>query len=424
MLKDSRGLTMMAASADAVAAYDHVIAGYVSYAADMTPRMAALFAADPDCPMAHCLKGYFAMLGFKQALVPAARLAAADTWRLVVAATPREHGHAAALEAWSGGHPDRAVEIWDQILASHPHDILAFRLAHFTNFWLGRPEAMLASVLAVEKHWSEAEPGYNAILGCRCFAHEECGSYTEAEAAGREAIRRDPGDLWSAHGVAHVMEMQGRRGEGIAWVESLERHWDGKNNLKHHLLWHRAMYHLERGDFPAVLRLYDTGFRDHASPLTQAQPDLYIDVQNAASMLYRLGRLGVDLGDRWSDAGRNPRPRRHDAGPDRATGWNRGPAGDRGRFRPRPGPSRRRRRGDAAGAGGDVPPRRQPRAAGRAGAGVSRFGAEGRLGRRCADADGACGRPPPGPSGAPDRLRDGRRACLTAPSAFWGSIPA
>ena len=301
MLKDSRGLTMMAASADAVAAYDHVIAGYVSYAADMTPRMAALFAADPDCPMAHCLKGYFAMLGFKQALVPAARLAAADTWRLVVAATPREHGHAAALEAWSGGHPDRAVEIWDQILASHPHDILAFRLAHFPNFWLGRPEAMLASVLAVEKHWSEAEPGYNAILGCRCFAHEECGSYTEAEAAGREAIRRDPGDLWSAHGVAHVMEMQGRRGEGIAWVESLERHWDGKNNLKHHLLWHRAMYHLERGDFPAVLGLYDTGFRNHASPLTQAQPDLYIDVQNAASMLFRLGRHGVDLGDRWTE---------------------------------------------------------------------------------------------------------------------------
>ena len=299
MLKDSRGLTMMAASADAVAAYDHVIAGYVSYAADMTPRMAALFAADPECPMAHCLKGYFAMLGFKQALVPAARLAAADTWRLVVAATPREHGHAAALEAWSGGHPDRAVEIWDQILASHPHDILAFRLAHFTNFWLGRPEAMLASVLAVEKHWSEAEPGYNAILGCRCFAHEECGYYTEAEAAGREAIRRDPTDLWSAHAVAHVMEMQGRRGEGIAWVEALQANWDSKNNLKHHLWWHRAMFHLERHEFAQVLALYDTGYRNMDSPLTQAQPDLYIDAQNAASMLFRLARHGVDVGDRW-----------------------------------------------------------------------------------------------------------------------------
>lgn len=48
-----------------------------------------------------------------------------------------------------------------------------------------------------------------------------------------------------------------------------------------------------------VLALYDTRFRDLESPLTQAAPDLYIDVQNAASMLYRLGRHGVDVGDRW-----------------------------------------------------------------------------------------------------------------------------
>ena len=86
--------------------------------------------------------------------------------------------HAGALDAWADGKPDRAVEIWEQILAEYPHDLLAFRLAHFVNFWLGRPEAMLASVLAVEKHWSEAQPGYNSILGCRCFAHEESGYYT------------------------------------------------------------------------------------------------------------------------------------------------------------------------------------------------------------------------------------------------------
>ena len=301
MHKDSRGLTITAASAGAVAAYDHVIDGFLGYSADIPPRMAELLALDPECPMAHCLKGYFALLGFKQALVPAARQAAADTWRLVVAATPREHSHAAALDAWSDGHPDRAVEIWDQILRTYPHDILAFRLAHFVNFWLGRPEAMLASVRAVEPHWSEAEPGYNAILGCRCFAHEECGYYPEAEAAGRAAIRRDPTDLWSAHGVAHVMEMQGRWGEGIAWVEALQSHWDGKNNLKHHLWWHQALYHLERGDFAKVLSLYDTGYRDLNAPLTQAQPDLYIDAQNAASMLFRLSRHGVHLGNRWTE---------------------------------------------------------------------------------------------------------------------------
>ena len=50
-----------------------------------------------------------------------------------------------------------------------------------------------------------------------------------------------------------------------------------------------------------MLDLYDKRFRNLAAPLTQAQPDLYIDVQNAASMLFRLERLGIDVGDRWSE---------------------------------------------------------------------------------------------------------------------------
>ncbi|MFX7849954.1 hypothetical protein ABTK11_22865, partial [Acinetobacter baumannii] len=48
-----------------------------------------------------------------------------------------------------------------------------------------------------------------------------------------------------------------------------------------------------------VLELYDQGFRNLASPIVEMQPDLYIDVQNAASMLFRLELLDVDVGDRW-----------------------------------------------------------------------------------------------------------------------------
>jgi tetratricopeptide (TPR) repeat protein len=301
MYQDVRGLTVTAASAEAVRAFDHVIDGYAGYRADMAERMEALFAADPECAMAYCLRGYLTMMGFKQAGVPIARQAAADAMRLATRATERERAHAAALEAWAGGEPDRAVQVWDQILATWPLDLLAFRLAHFVNFWLGRTDAMLRSVLSVEQHWGATEPGYASMLGCRCFAHEENGYYTEAEAAGREAIRLDPTDMWAAHGVAHVLEMQGRRGEGIAWVEGLWSNWESGNNLRHHLSWHAAMYHLERGDTARVLALYDTGFRNLDSPLTQAMPDLYIDVQNAASMLFRLGRHGVDVGGRWAE---------------------------------------------------------------------------------------------------------------------------
>jgi tetratricopeptide (TPR) repeat protein len=301
MYQDVRGLTMTAASEAAVRAFDHVIEGYTGYRSDMAQRMEALFAADPNCGLAHCLRGYLTMMAFNQASVPTAQQAASDAERLTSRGTARERAHAAALAAWVAGHPDRAVTLWDGILADHPRDLLAFRLAHFVNFWLGKTDAMLISVLATERHWDAGIQGYASMLACRCFAHEENGYYTEAEAAGREAIRLDPTDMWAAHGVAHVLEMQGRRGEGIAWFNQLRPHWQDGNNLRHHLSWHAAMYHLERGDMEQVLSLYDGGFRDLESPLTQAMPDLYIDVQNAASMLFRLARHGVDVGNRWDE---------------------------------------------------------------------------------------------------------------------------
>jgi hypothetical protein len=301
MPHDALGLPLTTQSAVAAAAFDHAVVGYLTYRADSAQRLAALLQADPDFALAHVLKGYFMMLGYNQALVPVAREAADTAARLIPGATPREQAHLAALRAWIANEPDRAASIWQQIIDEHPRDIVAFRLAHFVNFWLGRPAIMLASVNGVLRHWSAELPCYNAVLGCLCFANEESGHYTEAEEAGRMAIVRDPGDLWSAHGVAHVLEMQGRRGEGLAWLEPLVPYWEGSNNLRHHLWWHAAMFHLERAEHDAVLALYDQQFRNLRSPLVEAQPDLYIDMQNAASMLWRLQRRGVHVGDRWAE---------------------------------------------------------------------------------------------------------------------------
>lgn len=301
MQRDSQGLELSTASAQAAAAFDHAVAGYVTYRADTGQRVAPMLAADGEFALAHALKGYLMMLSYKQANVPLAVQALADARKWSGAATPRERLHIEALASWIDGEPERAIAAWDQILDEHPRDVMAFRLAHFNNFWLGRPDRMLTSVRAVERAWDASLPFYGTLLACRCFAHEECGLYTEAEAAGRAAIAHDPSDVWAAHGVAHVMEMQGRRAEGIAWIDGLRGNWAGANNLTHHLWWHAAMFHLERGETDRVLALYDEAFRDLASPLTVAVPDLYIDVQNAASMLFRLQLQGVDVGDRWGE---------------------------------------------------------------------------------------------------------------------------
>jgi hypothetical protein len=301
MLHDSHGLDLTTDSTAAVRSFDHAVAGYIGYRADAGQRLVPLLAEDPQFALAHCLKGYLTMLSYKQANVPLATASLQEARRWAGTATAREQAHIAALAAWINGEPDRSSTIWQQILADHPRDALAFRLAHFTDFWLGRPDRMLTSVRAVEPAWSAELPHYGTLLACRCFAHEECGHYTEAEAAGRAAIAHDPADVWAAHGVAHVMEMQGRRTEGIAWINNLRGNWDGASNLRHHLWWHAAMFHLERAETDTVLTLYDAEFRDLAAPLTQANPDLYIDAQNAASMLFRLGLHGVDVGNRWGE---------------------------------------------------------------------------------------------------------------------------
>ncbi len=299
MRHDARGLILTTESAEAAAALDHAVAGYLTYRADLPARLQALLAADPDFALAHCLQGYLTMLAYKQSLVPAARAAARKARDLP--ASKRERTHVDALEAWIDGDLDRALAAWEAILAEHPHDILAFRLAHFVAFWLGRPQDMVASVERVMPAWSDALPGFSSMLACRCFAQEEAGNYLAAEPAGRRAIELDPGDMWAAHAVAHVLEMQGRRREGIQWLTGLAPGWEGGNNIQHHLWWHCALFRLEQGDTAGVLALYDTRFRNLAAPLTVAQPDVYIDVQNAAAMLFRLERLGVDVGDRWAE---------------------------------------------------------------------------------------------------------------------------
>ena len=298
-MKDVRGLAISTSSAEAGAAMDRAVASFLNFRVDAREHLSRCLAADPEFGLAHCLKGYFAMLLYKQASVAQAAESARTARPLMAKATARELAHVAALEAWAAGDLDRTLATWEAILAEHPTDVLAVRLAHYKYFWLGRRRDMVASVERVSPRWDHDLAGWGAILSCRCFAYEECGDYATAETAGRAAVDLDPADLWATHAVAHVMEMQDRHDEGIAWLSELERHWSGANNLLHHLWWHRALFHLERREFDEVLALYDRRFRDLNSPLAQAQPDFHIDVQNAASMLFRLERHGVPVGDRW-----------------------------------------------------------------------------------------------------------------------------
>jgi tetratricopeptide (TPR) repeat protein len=284
-------------SAAAAVAFNRSLKAFVGFEADLPEHAQAALQADPQFVMGHCLWGYFMMGAYARATVPAAADALAAAQKHALGATPREQSHVRALEHWIAGDVEAALREWEMILTVWPRDVLAVRLLHANYFWLGRAADMRASLQRVAAHWT----GNPAFMACLAFSLEETGDYHAAERMGRRAVELDPTEDWGAHAVAHVLEMQRRPAEGIAWLAGLEQHWGGKGLFQHHLFWHRAMFHLAGREFDTVLELYDRRFRNLASPLTSAMPDFYVDVQNAASMLLRLELRGVNVGTRWNE---------------------------------------------------------------------------------------------------------------------------
>ena len=119
---------------------------------------------------------------------------------------------------------------------------------------LGDASGMLASSARILDRWSPSGAGYGFLLGCHAFALEELGHFEAAERIGRRAVEIEPADAWGLHAVGHVYEMQGRTGQGIAWLEAARPAWSRCNNFTFHIAWHLALFQLERGEHrPAPL---------------------------------------------------------------------------------------------------------------------------------------------------------------------------
>ena len=293
---DVRGLETTAASEAAVRNFDATLAQYLRFGLDTGDCLKRTLTEDPEMALAHCVKGYFFMLFCVPALAVKARTSLEAGRRSVAdrGATERERRHLDALDAWTRGEFEEAVAHFEAILAGQPRDILALKLAHYLHFYLGDDANHRDSIGRVLHAWDDTVDGYGYVLGMHAFALEESGAYAEAEQAGRAAVERNPADLWAVHAVAHVMEMQDRRREGIAWIRESEPQLGDCNNFGYHVWWHLALFHLELEEVEPVLRLYDERMRADLS-------DEYLDICNATSMLWRLEERGVDVGDRWNE---------------------------------------------------------------------------------------------------------------------------
>ncbi|MCR5874638.1 tetratricopeptide repeat protein [Phenylobacterium sp. J426] len=176
---------------------------------------------------------------------------------------------------------------------SYPRDVLALQAGQTFDFLLGDSRMLRDRITRALPAWSTGMPDHHAILGMLSFGYEETGLYAQAEACGRAAVALEPTNNWAQHGVAHVLEMQDRRREGVAWMTRENTAWQPQSQLAVHNWWHLALFHLGLGETEEVLRLWD-------GPIFGEPSNRAFDMLDAAAMLWRLEMLGIDVGDRWN----------------------------------------------------------------------------------------------------------------------------
>lgn len=278
--------------ADRIDDWNAVIRGVLSHAATTGPDLNRTLAATPDFALGQAIRGLSCLLLGRAEMVAIARqaYAAATTG---VAETMREIAFVHALGDWLAGQPTRAAARLQAVLTAHPRDALAMKMVQAIHFVMGRPQAMRASVEGIIGAWDD-HPARGYLLGCHAFGLEETGDYAAAERVGRQGVDLAPDDAWGLHAVAHVYDMTARARDGLDWLTGREVSWMHCNNFRFHVWWHRALMHLDLGEYDAVLAHYDADIRAEKT-------DDYRDIANAASLLSRLELEGVNVGARWDE---------------------------------------------------------------------------------------------------------------------------
>ena len=291
-LHDSRGIAISSNRRDSLEQLERATELTASYFTDPLAVIDAALADDPGFAAGHCLRAALALTSSERGALPILAESVAAVEALGTRANDRERRHAAAARAWLAGDFARSLRLYGDILVDYPRDLLALQVAHVSDFFLGQSTLLRDRVAQVLPHWNADVPGYGYVLGMHAFGLEETALYARAEETGRRALDLNPRDAWAVHAVAHVMEMQGRVGDGIAWLRGRVGDWAEGNALAYHNWWHLALYHLELGEHERALELYDTRIRPVQNPVA-------LEMVDASAMLWRLKLRGVDVGNRW-----------------------------------------------------------------------------------------------------------------------------
>jgi len=283
-IMDRWGVPVLASSAEAVAALDTAVADLVALAGDPVGGADKAIAADGSLLLARVYAAYLSLYATTTDGVAAAR---SQLSGLEEPAAERETCHLRAARAWADGDWDLAVRWLEQALLANPRDLLAVKVAQDLNFFLGNRLELRDSVARVLPAWPADDQDWGFVQGMYAFGLEENADYRQAQTLASAALDRNPRDVWSVHALAHVYEMEGRHREGVSFLAGSAPDWSGSYFAVHNW-WHKGLYHLELGELDTALALYD-------DPIRARRSTEWLDVVDAAALLWRLNLFGTDV---------------------------------------------------------------------------------------------------------------------------------
>jgi len=300
---DQLGLQLSGAEAAAIVHYEKALHELQCYVGDPVASVDAALAEAPDLVMGYVLKGYLFGLSTDREAVDVVKSCHAAA--VALSATIRERGHVAALGHLAEGRWHEAGRVLEDVSIEQPRDALALLAGHQIDFFTGNSRMLRDRIARAMPAWSPGMAGYHATLSMHAFGLEEMGDYARAERLGRQAIGIEPRDGWAQHAVAHVMEMQSRQRDGIAWMRDNAEAWTRESFFQVHNWWHLALFHYELGEIDEALKLFDGHIYGQHSTLA-------LNMLDASALLWRLHLQGVDVGDRWAALAANWAPKAKD----------------------------------------------------------------------------------------------------------------
>ena len=289
---DTAGPASVGADIKSPPRWEHALELLLKHRGNPLVEIERVLANDPQSVSGHCLRA--ALIVCTDAV--AARSSLAESLAAIEAACPEAQNparrHAAAAQAWFNGDPALAVDRYGAILIDWPRDILALVVAHALDFRLGHRRMLRDRVARILPKWEATTPHYASVLAMYAFGLEENGQYRRAEKIARRALTLDPRHPGAIHVIVHVMEMEGRAREGLAFLAATESAWMDAAGIAVHLAWHRTLFHLALDDPDSALAVYDTQIANTRVPNMSALAD-------ASALLWRLQLRNVHVGERW-----------------------------------------------------------------------------------------------------------------------------